>query len=189
MSAIPCPGATPLSTLIEYWLGELDAAGEAQIEEHLFGCAECSSRLHNLAQLGEGIRRETRQWSQLVVLPAPFVKRLQNAGARVREYSMQPGGSVACTVAPADDMVIAHLHAPLHDVQRLDLVFEDLPEGTRTRLEDVAFDRAADEVVLAPNVMQLRQLTWATQRVQLFSIENGTEREIAAYTFNHSPHQ
>lgn len=32
---------------------------------------------------------------------------------RVREYRLQPGGSLNCIVAPEDDFVIAHVHAPL----------------------------------------------------------------------------
>jgi hypothetical protein len=70
---------------------------------------------------------------------------------RVRAYRLQPGGGVNCTIAPEDDLVIAHLHTPLTGVRRLDLVLDDVKSGAHWRAEDVAFDPAADEVVMAPN--------------------------------------
>ena len=189
MSGAVCIAVIPVVTLTAYWLGELDAANESELEEHLFGCAHCSGRLRSIVQLGEGIRRATREGRLHAVLSASFVKRLQEDGLRVREYRLQPGGSVACTVRPNDDLVVAHLHAALRDVRRLDLVYHDLTAGTQVRMQDVAFDPDSDEIVLAPNVMALRQLTSATQRVQLVSVEDAAEREIGTYTFNHSRHE
>jgi hypothetical protein len=52
----------------------------------------------------------------------------------------------------------------------------------------VAFDPAAGEVVVSPNVAELRALTFATQHMQLVAVEQATERVIADYTFNHSPY-
>ncbi len=130
----------------------------------------------------------TRAGDVHAVLTAAFIRRLQQSGLRVREYRLQPGGSVNCTVAPKDDLVVAHLHAPLGDIERLDLLLDDVASGTRWRAEDVAFDPAAGEVVLAPSVAELRRLAFATQRVQLLAVEHATERVIADYTFNHSPY-
>jgi len=180
---------TPSAKLIDYWLGELDAAEEAQIEEHVFGCAECSARLQQLVQLAQGLQRASREGNVITILTPSFIKRLQDAGLRVREYRMDPGGSVLCTVAPEDDRVVAHLHAPLTDVRRLDLVIHDDTEGFSFRVEDLAFERAANEVVLSPSMAELRALTHATQRVELVSVENGTDRVIGRYKFNHYPYQ
>jgi hypothetical protein len=80
------------------------------------------------------------------------------------------------------------ISAPLGDVERLDLLFDDVTKGARWRVEDVAFDPAAGDVVLSPNVAELRTLRFATQRVQLVAVEHATERVIADYTFNHSPY-
>jgi hypothetical protein len=179
----------PIATLTAYWLGELDAASETELEEHLFGCAYCSGRLHNIVQLADGIRRAAREGRLHAVVSASFVRKLKEDGLRVREYRLQPGGSVACTVTPGDDLVVAHLHAPLRDVRRLDLVCDDLTDGTHVRLQDVAFDPDSDEIVLASNVMKLRQLASTTQRMQLVSVEDATEREIGTYTFNHSRYE
>lgn len=188
MSVVPCTAPTPVATLIAYWLGELDGVREAQLEEHLLGCEACSANLGQLVRVGEGIRHATRAGSVHAVLPAAFIQRLQASGVRVREYRLQPGGSVNCTVAPEDDLVVAHLHAPLRDVQRLDLLFDDVTSGARWRVEDVAFDPAADEVALASNTTDLRRLPVTTQHLQLVAVERAAERVIADYTFNHSPY-
>ena len=189
MTIDTCAAPTPMATLIGYWLGELGDEREAELEEHLLGCEICSAQLRELVRLGEGIRHATRAGSSRAMLPAAFIRRLQASGVRVREYHLRPGGSVNCTVTPEDDLVVAHLHAPLDMVQRLDLRFEDEASGARWRVEDVAFDPAADGVVLANNTAELRRLPVTTQRVQVLAVERTAERVIADYTFNHSPHR
>jgi Putative zinc-finger len=187
MNAPSCRVAYPAQTLTGYWLGELDSLAEAEFEEHLFGCAACTERLQTLGRLGEGVRRVMRDGNVRAILTAPFVKHLQSLGVRVREYQVQAGGSVECTVTPQDDLVLAHLRAPLRDVQRLDLIVHDLSQDTPVRIEDVAFDPTADEVVMLPNTAHLREATFATLQVKLLAVEPGREHVIGEYTFNHSP--
>jgi hypothetical protein len=69
------------------------------------------------------------------------------------------------------------------------MVLHDDTEGFSLRVEDLAFEPAANEVVLSPNMAELRALTQATQRVELVSVENGNDRVIGRYTFNHYPYQ
>lgn len=182
-----CAMPTPLPDLLAYWLGEMDEASGARLEEHLFGCAECSARLGGVVHLAEAIRREFREGRLASVLSAASMQRLKDSGMRVREYRMQPGGSVNCTVAPEDDLVAAHLHAPLQGVRRLDLSIDTGEGGAPRRLPDVAFDPASDEVVLASSVVEVRRLGVVTQRVELIAVSDGAERVLGRYTFNHSP--
>ena len=144
MNASSCRIDFPIAMLVGYWLGELDGPAEAQFEEHLFACAQCSERLRSVVQLAKEVRSATRDGNVHAVITTPFIKRLQQTGIRVREYRLQPGGSVMCTVTPQDDLVAAHLHVPLRDVQRLDLVLRDITAGTTQRMTDVAFDPSAD---------------------------------------------
>jgi hypothetical protein len=185
MSEPVCIRALPTSALLGYWLGE-NVAEEAALEEHLMGCAHCTARLESLVRLGQGIRAATRAGHVHGVLSAAFVDALRRDGLRVREYRVPAGGSVACTVTPDDDLVVSYLGASLQDVQRLDLVFEDLPSGTAMRMTDVAFDPAAAEVVLAPNVAMLRQFDTGVRRARLIAVQDGAERELGTYTFDHA---
>jgi hypothetical protein len=187
MSGAPCATPVPLPELLAYWLGEMDEAAQARLEEHLFDCAECSSRIGNLVNLAAAIKREFREGRLGSVLTVPFVQQLKQAGMRVREYRIEPGGSVNCTVAPSDDLVVTHLGAPLQEVQRLDLIFEG--EGWRQRLQDIAFDPLSGEVVFAPSVAELRKMGVSTYRAHLVAVGPDAERVIGQYTFNHSPYR
>lgn len=180
--------ATPVSTqdLLAYWLGELDGAQENRLDEHLFACAACGERLRTVVELGAAIRGELLHGDFGFVLPAAFIRRLKGAGLRVREYQLEPGGSVDCTVTAADDLVVAHLRAPLRDVRRLDLLIHDSVAGSM-RASDVAFDPTADGVTMVPSVAFLRTLEHAQQRVRLVVVEGVEERVLADYTFNHHP--
>jgi len=184
MKRSACPTST--QDLLAYWLGELDEAAEGRIDEHLFACAACSESLSTVVKLGAAIRNELLRGDFGFVLPAAFIRRLKDAGLRVREYSLEPGASVNCTVAPDDDLVVAHMRAPLREVRRLDLVIQDSVAGS-VRVTDVAFDSAADGVTMVPSVAFLRTLKNAQQRVRLLAVEGVEERVIADYTFNHYP--
>lgn len=173
--------------LLAYWLGDAEADRARAVEEHWFACAECAARLQDLVRLCEEVGRLVRSGSVRAVVPAAFIERLRAAGVRLREYRLDPGGSVSCTITPQDDFVVAHLHAPLGDVRRLDMLMTE-GSGDPFRVEDVAFDPAADGVVLASSSVDLRQLGFATLRVQLLSVADGADDVIADYTFNHSPH-
>ncbi len=123
------------------------------------------------------------------MLSAPYVERLQGVGVRVRKYDLQPGGSVNCTATADDDLVVAYLRAPLQGVARLDLHVHDSATNARWRIEDVPFDSAAGTIVLAPSVVGLRRSPKTTQTMQLVAVAGRQERQIAEYTFNHTPSQ
>jgi len=180
-----CARQLPTSTLLDYWFGEA-VADEAAVEEHLMACRFCSSRLRALVQLGDGIRQATRGGLVHAVLSPAFVEKLRADGLRLREYRLQPGGSVACTITPEDDLVVSRLQAALRDVQRLDMIFEDLTTGTSLRLTDLAFDPAQEELVVVPNAAALRALQQSTHRMRLLAVHGESERELGDYTFHHS---
>ena len=183
--------ATPIhpdiAALLDYWLGDTAPERAEALEAHWFGCAQCAARLEQLVQLCAGVQRLVRAGSVRAVVPAAFVERLRGTGARVREYQLDPGTSVSCTITPDDDFVVAHLHAPLTDVRRLDMLITE-PSGARFRVEQLAFDPAAGGVVVASSSVELRQLGVATLRMQLLAVDAGTDRVLGDYTFNHSPH-
>jgi hypothetical protein len=104
---------------------------------------------------------------------------------RLREYRVPRDGSVHCTVAPDDDLLISRLQAPLAGVERLDLVTR---EGDATeRLNDIPFSAAAGEVVLVPRVDRIRALRESTATMWLIAVEQGGERVLGEYRFFHTP--
>ena len=179
---------TPASTqdLLAYWLDELDGSEENRLDEHLFACAACSERLRTIASIGAAIRNELLRGDFGFVLPASFIRRLKDSGLRVREYNLEPGRQRELHGDANDDLVVAHMRAPLRDVRRLDLVIQDSVAGSM-RVNDVAFDPAAGDVTMVPSVAFLRTLRNEQQRVRLVAVEGVEERVIADYTFNHYP--
>ena len=147
--------------------------------------ASCSARLQELALLSTGIKKVVASGAFGAVLTGVFVTRLRQAGLRVREYRVPPGGSVACTIAPDDDLVVGRLGAALGGVGRLDMLVHDDARGDSARLEDVPFDAAVGEVLFTPGVAYLRTLDTHTQRVELVAVAAGGDRVIGDYTFNH----
>src|SRR5215472_13498110 len=104
--------ATPVdaAVLADYWLAALPESEEQAVEEHLFTCDECGLRLREVISLFQGVRGLAREGSMLMVVSDAFLKRVAEAGMRVREYAPPAGGSVACTVAADDDFLIGRLN-------------------------------------------------------------------------------
>jgi hypothetical protein len=172
--------------LLAWWLGELDAAADARLDAHVFACETCANRLTALLQLGDAIRRATLAGHFGFVVPRAFVGCMRAAGLTLREYTLQPGGSVNCTIAPGDDFVVSHLHVPLAGVTRLDVVLDDPAQG-QFRLDDVPFDPNSDALTLVPSAALLRSFGVTQQRVRLIAVTDAQEHVLGEYTFNHTP--
>jgi hypothetical protein len=113
-----------VEALLDYWLLD-DPAGSAAtdaVDEHLMQCEACGQLLDQLVALGDGVRAAFRGGDVEAVTGDAFVRRLAEHGLRLREYRLPHNGSVNCTVAPEDELLVARLEAPLQGVQRLDVV-------------------------------------------------------------------
>ena len=61
----------------------------------------------------------------------------------------------------------------------------DEPE---VRLADVPFDAKTDEVLVIPSAAWLKTMPAFTMRMRLIAVgEDGGEKQLGDYTFNHSP--
>lgn len=187
MSAATCRSPLDWPTLLAYWLGELDPETEARVEEHYFGCAECSDRLAELTALAQGVRAVARASGVSAIVNEPFVRRLAERGLHVREYRVAQNGSVNCTISPKDDFVVARLEAPLAGVTRLDLV--EIYETGESRHEDIPFVAESGSVVVSTSVDLLRKLPATTMCMRLLAVDDQGEHLIGEYTFHHTPHK
>jgi hypothetical protein len=173
-------------TLVEYWLGDTDAAATEAIDAHLMQCDACGTVLEDVVALARGTREAFQRGAVPSMLSAPFVERLKATGRRVREYRAPHNGSVACSVGPADDMLVAHLAAPLRDVTRLDAVFTfSFVPGHEERLSDIPFDAAGGEVLFTPKMTEVRLHPTHEVLVRLLAVDAAGEREVGRYTFHH----
>ena len=181
-----CANPIDFDSLVAYWLGELPEAREATLEEHLFGCAHCSRELEGLAALASGVRAAVQQGRVSLVVPGPFVQALREAGLHLREYEVDSGGSVNCTIRADDDAVVSHLRAPLSGVQRLDVVQMRGGGEPDVRLADVPFDAQTGEVLVIPSPAWLKTMPAFTMRMRLIAVGEAGESEIGEYTFLHA---
>jgi hypothetical protein len=184
---LTCAAPLDLSVLIDYWLGDLEPDQDERIAEHLLACASCNERLGDLVTLAGGVRRVASEGVVRAVVTSAFLRRLVDDGLRVREYRVVPGGSVECTVAPTDDLVVARLAVDLRDAERIDLVKCDAAGREQDRLKDIGVSASAREVVFLERIDHLRALSGGVQRVRLVAPDADGERVLAEYTFVHTP--
>lgn len=187
MTVPRCASPIDYLELIGYWFGELSTDAENRLEEHLFGCADCTSRLDKLVALREGIRSAFMDGLVQAVISEPILARMKEEGLRLREYAVPPGGTVNCTISDTDDAVIGRFQASLTAVRRLDLVRVNEQGEFRHRLPDVPFDPIAGEVLYCPSAAALKKMPAHTDRFQLLAVDEAGERLVAEYTFIHSP--
>ena len=187
--AVTCTSPIEFETLIAYWLGELPAAAESPLEEHLFACLSCTARLEMLAALAAGIRATVREGRVAAVISVPFLEALKRQGLRIREYRVPAGGRVECTLRADEDAVVSRMQVPLAGVKRVDALrrLEVGGQVLESRLEDVPFDPAAGEVLHLPSPAWVRRLPANTLRVQLVAVDEAGERTLGEYTFAHTP--
>jgi hypothetical protein len=170
--------------LIGYWLGELDEAAEARIDEHVLGCIECSQQLAQIVALADGTRAAFEQGTVRAFVTDAFVRGGAAHGMRVLEYRVPLNGSVA----PEDELLVARLEAPLAGVSRIDAIAY-LGDAPTDVFHDVPFDVASGEVVMAPKIALIRTMPSHRQSVRLVAIDEHGERVIGDYTFNHTAHE
>jgi hypothetical protein len=177
----------PFAALLDYWLGDLDDAREEAIERHLFGCGECCASLERIVELAGGIRTLLRRGELATAVTPAFVEALSDSGLRLRQYGVPCNGSVHCTIAPDDDLLVTRLQASLAGVERLDLVMHEAGEHALQRLTDIPFSAAAGEVVLLPRVDRIRALGESIETIRLIAVGSEGERVIGEYRFLHAP--
>ena len=182
-----CHNPIGFETLVAYWLAEVPEKSEAALEEHLFGCAHCTRQLEQLAALAWGVRAAVTEGRVNMVVSAPFIEAMTQAGLSLREYKLEPGGSVNCTIAADDDAVLSRLQAPLAGVERVDLVRARGAGAPEIRVADVPFNAETGEVLVIPSAAWLKTMPAFTMQMRLIAVGKTSEEQIGEYTFNHSP--
>ena len=187
MKTTTCAAPLDLSVLLDYWLGDLPADALDGVEEHLLGCATCAGELGELVTIGAGIRRLAHAGRIWTVVPGVFVERLVAEGLRVRQYRVEPGDSVHCTVTGSDDLVAARLAADLRGVTRAHLISCDADGNEARRVEDIPLTASMGEVVILERTGRLRALPACVERVRLVTPADAGQRLLGEYTFVHTP--
>jgi hypothetical protein len=180
---------TPLSldTLLAYWFGELGEEAERRAEEHFFACADCSANLEDVRALGAAVRSVFASGFITAIVSSALVERMKERGMKLREYPVEPGGTVNCTIAVQDDAVISRLKAPLAGATRVDVLRLDEAGTVRSRYTDVPFDATAGEVLVCPSAAALKAMPAYHETMRLLAIDAEGEHTLGDYVFDHTP--
>lgn len=182
-----CVKPVDAAILADYWLAALPESEEEAIEEHLFACDECGTRLREMISLANAIRDLARDGSLLMVVSDAFLKCAAEEGLRIREYAPPAGGSIACTVTAEDDFLIGRLTADLSAATRVDLCICDEHGMERFRLADIPFDAASGSVAFQQSITYAKAASSETMVARLVAFDDsGSERLLGEYTFNHT---
>ena len=182
-----CVKPLDAAILADYWLALLPKSEEETVEEHLFACDECGTRLEEMIALGDAIRDLARQGSLLMIVSDTFLGRIAKEDLHVREYAPTVGGSIACTVTSEDDFLIGRLTADLSGAKRVDLSLCDERGIERLRLADIPFNSEAGSVAFQQSITYARAAPSETMIARLVTLdEAGSEHLLGEYTFRHS---
>jgi hypothetical protein len=151
-------------------------------------CDACGEVLDELVALGSGVREAFRTGRVAAVVPEAFLTRLKQQGVRIREYRLAHNGSVNCSVAPDDELLVSRLDAPLAGVKRLDAVTrESLAPDVTHHLRDIPFDAQAGQVLFVQKLAEVREQPRHDMTLTLVAQEDSGERELGRYVFHHYP--
>ncbi len=182
-----CADPIDAAVLADYWLAALPQTEEDAVEEHLFTCDECGTRLSEIMALAEGVRGLARGGSLQMIVSDAFLKRAAEEGMRVRQYAPAAGGSVQCTVTAEDDLLIGRLAANLADARQVDLSFCNQDRVEQMRMADIPFHAESGRVIVQQSITWAKAAPTETLIVRMLDHdEAGGERLLGEYTFNHT---
>jgi hypothetical protein len=181
--------ANPLddAVLADYWLASLAEAEEEAVEEHLFTCDECGTRLQEVIALAEGVCNLAGGGSLQMVVSETFLKRAAEQGLRIRQYAATPGDSIQCTVTADDDLLVGRLAADLSAAKRVDLCLCDERGVEFFRLPDIPFESGAGNVAWHQSITYAKAAPSSTLVARLVAVdERSGEHLLGEYTFHHT---
>jgi hypothetical protein len=186
-----CSTPLPLQELLDWERGDLLAAEDTRVEEHLLGCGECAERLAEALRLGGEVARLVAQGRVSAAVTGDLVEAADRRGLRVRTYRLAPGEAVACTAAPEDGFVVVRLAVDARLGEAVDLLSEvrDLTTGATSsrRIEDVPVDRSRGELVMLYSGDLVRSLPRTLWTLHAATRGPEGERLQGPYTLDHTP--
>lgn len=174
-----CRSPTPFEKLVALWAGDLAGEEAAALEEHLFGCDDCSAASDRLGALVSGIRD-----GMPPVISHRHRDRLVASGMRLLETIVEAGVDATARFSPDVDLLVHVLRADLADADRVDVEVVGQDGATRVHLEHVPFDRSAGEVLLTCQ-RHYREAFPEELVFRVFAVESGERRAVGDYFIEH----
>lgn len=134
------------ATLVDYWSGELTAAEEEAHEEHLFGCAECTSLSARVSALTTTLRGIIP-----TILTPELVAKLSARGVSFVDNPMRPGERREVVFPSHADVLLHSLNElALENATRVSFAMRVEETGAAlVEVDDAAFDRKGGRILVA----------------------------------------
>jgi hypothetical protein len=172
-------------TMVDYWSGGLPVQRAEEIEEHIFSCAACATRLDAVAAIAGSITSLARQGRISGIISRGTLNRLQRDGVRVRIYLLCPGDVVPCAVFAGDDLVVTSLRGNFAGVDAVTLSVTGSAPLSGVVLEDVPVTAAEGELLWAAPGSLIRQMPTSRVTLTLTAGRAGGPK-ISEYVLDHT---
>ncbi len=166
-------------------LGQLVELDDA-LEEHVFGCAACTERLTWLAALARAVPPVVEHHGGLrLALTRETVERMERGGVVLRHYHFDDTRSINCTVGRDDHFVVSWIPVTVAAGESITATMV-APDGTIFAADDdLPFDHARGELVIAAPAASLRLLPDILLRLHLHAVGPAGTRSLGEYLYNH----
>lgn len=122
-----------------------------------------------------------------MVISDQFVKRFAETGHRMRDYAPPPGGSVQCTVAADDHLLVARLAVDLSSAARVDLCWCNAEGVEQLRMTDIPVRGNAGSVICQQSITVAKASPSSVLIARLMAVDmEGAERLLGEYAFHHT---
>ncbi len=140
-----CSHGVTAEIWIDLFAGELDKEAGGRLEQLLFECADCAAEAERWGEVAGGAGLAIPP-----VISTDALRALQERGELMNENAMQPGEHRQAEFPDGGRLLIHRLQGlELARADRVNLALST-PEGARlARFEDIPFDAAAGEVLIA----------------------------------------
>lgn len=141
-----CANPIAGATLVDYWAGDLDDGETAAVDEHLFGCADCTAASARVAAVTQALRSAIP-----TVVVRSVIERMRARGTRIRENGFSPGDRREVEFSPEAELLIHRLGGvDLTAAERVDLrITSESTGAVVSAFESVPFDAAEGAVFVA----------------------------------------
>lgn len=188
-----CPHPVPFEELVDYLAGALPSDREEAVEAHFFECAQCTERLDGVDGLASGIAALIHAGLTGGSVTSEVVDRAAHAGLKIRRYTIDAGGSVACTAAPEDDFVVVELNGKFEPGEKatVDVEMDNLHDGSQSGQStlDATIDRERGAIVLMVPGDVVRAYPKSRFTMHVTTTRANEARRFGAYVMNHTPWQ
>jgi len=179
----PACERTP-AELIDYVAGELSLDAAAEVETHLFSCADCARRAAELDALVGAIHQAVESAEVGGFVTDDILNRLAREGVRVRSFALSPGAVVPCAVWEDDELMALRLRGDFGRSSEFTMTQRVAGNEVVRVTAQIAVSPHGELVYTIPAVW-VRQMPVVDVELLLTAHENGEERPVGSYTLVH----